>query len=267
MTDAAPLGSVERGPVARREHVRRRVLAEGFARVEDLAREFDVSLMTMHRDLDALELEGWLTKIRGGATANPSALVEAGVRERIAAMRSEKDAIAELAAGMLTHGQTIFLDDSTTALGLVPYLVAHPPMTVATNFLPAVAALGDSPDLELHLLGGHYHPRQEACQGLQTVEAIKSMHADIFFMSTTAVNEGKCLHRSEPTVMVRQAFLQNSARTVLLVDHAKFGRPAPHVLCDVSDFDTVITDDGIDPDDLADLRARSADVQVAVAQH
>ncbi len=36
--------------------VRRRVLSEGFARVEDLARTFDVSLMTMHRDLDALEI-------------------------------------------------------------------------------------------------------------------------------------------------------------------------------------------------------------------
>lgn len=264
MTDAASTGAIERGPAPRREQVRRRVLAEGFARVEDLARSLDVSLMTMHRDLDALETEGWLTKIRGGATANPSALVEAGVRERTAAMKAEKRAIAELAARMLAHGQTIFLDDSTTALGLVPHLVTHPPMTVATNFLPAIAALGESPNIiDLHLLGGQYHSRQESCQGLQTVEAIRSLHADIFFMSTTAVNEGRCLHRSEPTVMVRQAFLENAARNVLLVDHAKFGRPAPHVLCDVADFDTVITDDGIDPDDLSELRSRCTDVQVA----
>ena len=267
MTDAATVGSAERGPAARREQVRRRVLAEGFARVEDLARGFDVSLMTMHRDLDALEAEGWLIKIRGGATANPSALVDAGVRERTAAMRAEKSAITELAAHMLSHGQTIFLDDSTTALGLVPHLIAHRPITVATNFLPAVEALGESPDVELHVLGGEYNSRQQACQGLQTIEAINSLHADIFFMSTTAVNEGRCLHRSEATVMVRKAFLRNCARSVLLVDHAKFGRPAPHVLCRIEDFDTVITDDGIDPDDLAELRERCPDVQVAAASH
>jgi DeoR/GlpR family transcriptional regulator of sugar metabolism len=263
VTDAATVGLPERGPAARREQVRRRVLAEGFARLEDLARGFDVSLMTMHRDIDALQAEGWLIKIRGGATANPSALVEAGVRERTAAMRAEKSAITELASHLLSHGQTIFLDDSTTALGLVPYLVAHPPITVATNFLPAVEALGESPNVELHLLGGEYHRRQQACQGLQTIEAIGSLHADIFFMSTTAVSEAKCLHRSEATVMVRKAFLRNCTRSVLLVDHAKFGRPAPHVLCGIEDFDTVITDDGIDPDDLSDLRARCADVQVA----
>ena len=82
-------------------------------------------------------------------------------------------------------------------------------------------------------------------------------------MSTTAVTDGKCLHRSEATVMVRRAFMANAGHRVLLVDHAKFGRPAPHFLCGVEQFDTVIVDEGIDPDDLDALRARCADVQVA----
>jgi DeoR/GlpR family transcriptional regulator of sugar metabolism len=253
----------ERGPAARREQVRRRVLADGFARVDDLARHFDVSAMTVHRDLDVLESEGWLTKIRGGATANPSALVEAGVRERQAAMRAEKAAIVELAARVVARGQSVFLDDSTTVLGLVPYLIAHPPITVATNFLPAIEAVGDAPGVDTHVLGGRYHPRQEACLGLQTVDAIGRLHADLFFMSTTAVTGGKCLHRSEATVMVRRAFMANAGHSVLLVDHAKFGRPAPHFLCGVEEFDSVIVDEGIDPDDLETLRARCTDVQVA----
>jgi DeoR/GlpR family transcriptional regulator of sugar metabolism len=264
VTGGRPSGS-SRGPGARRERVRRRVLEDGFASVDDLARSFDVSLMTMHRDLDALELEGWLTKIRGGATANPSALVDAGVRERTAAMRLEKAAIVAVAARMLSNGQTVFLDDSTTAIGMIPYLLRHPPMTVATNFLPAVASIGAADGIEMHLLGGEYSPRQESCHGLQTVAAIDHLHADVFFMSTTALTDGKCLHRSEATVQVREAFLRNSTRSVLLVDHAKFGRPAPHVLCDVSRFDTVVTDDGIDAQDLDALRSRCADVQLAAA--
>ena len=255
--------STERGPAARRELVRRRVLDAGFARVDDLVREFDVSLMTMHRDLDALEAEGWISKIRGGATANPSALVDAGVPERATSMGAEKTAMCDLAARLLSHGQTIFMDDSTTVLGLVPYVLANSPMTVATNFLPAVRAFGEATAVDLHLLGGSYHPRHESCQGLQTVDAIDAMHADLFFMSTTAVLDGRCLHRSEATVMTRRAFMRNAARSILLVDHAKFGRPAPHMLCDVREFDTVITDDGIDDSDLETLRSQCADVQVA----
>lgn len=263
MSDGASSSGIDRGPTARREFVRRRVLDVGYARVDDLVREFDVSLMTMHRDLDALAAEGWLTKIRGGATANPSALVDAGVRERSMSMREEKAAIVEIAATFLAHGQSVFLDDSTTALGLVPHLAAHSPITVATNFVPAVQAFGEAANIDLHLLGGQYLPRQEASQGMQTVHAIEQIHADLFFMSTTAVKGGHCLHRSEATVMVRRAFLQNAARSVLLVDHAKFGRPAPHVLCSISDFQTVITDDRIDDRDLAALRDLCPDVRVA----
>jgi len=252
----------DRGPAARREQVRRRVVAEGFARLDDLAQEFDVSLMTIHRDLDVLQAEGWLIKIRGGATANPAALVEAGVRERSAAMRAEKAAIVAVAAGMVAQGQTVFLDDSTTALGLVPHLSSRAPVTVVTNFLPVVAAVGEATGVQLHLLGGAYHPHQEACMGLQTVDAIHSFHADVVFMSTTALTDGKCWHRSEDTIAVRRAFLANSRRRVLLVDHAKFGRPAPHLLGPVSAFDTIVTDAGVDAEDLETLRASGAEVIV-----
>lgn len=254
---------LEKGPAARRRLVREEVLQRGFARVEDLAEQFAVSAMTLHRDLDALQAEGWLVKIRGGATANPAALVEASVDRRVHSMAREKAAIAREGAALLTHAQTVFLDDSTTVLALVEHLLARPPLLVATNFLTALSALRGTSS-ELQLLGGSYVALQDACQGRQTVEAIARMHADVFFMSTTALSQGRCLHRSEETVTVRQAFLAHSAHNVLLVDHAKFGRPAPHVLCDLSAFNTIVVDDGIDDSDLALLEDSCDDVRVAV---
>ncbi len=266
MVDVAGAGSVTGSPPAqRRERLRRRVLDEGFASIDDLARHLDVSIMTVHRDLDILEREGWLTKIRGGATANPSALVDAGVRERGNALAAEKSAIAASAADMIGAGQTVFIDDSTTAMGLIPHLVAHAPLVVATNFLPVVHQLADVKGVEVTVLGGSYHPRQEACFGLQTVDAISRLHADVLFMSTTAINGGACYHRSEVTVMVKRAFMAHAARTVLLVDHAKFGRPAPHLLCRIDEFDVVITDDGVDAEDVESLRQRDVEVRVAAA--
>lgn len=264
MTENIASSLVDRAPlVARRAAVRARVLADGFARIDVLADEFDVSVMTMHRDLDALAAEGWLTKIRGGATANPSALLEIGVRERAAAQHREKAAIAAAGAVLLGRGQTVFLDDSTTALALLPHLVAHAPITVASNFIPVLTGLAGAPGVELHVLGGQYNPLLEACFGLQTVDAISRLHADLFFMSTTGLSQGQCYHRSEPTIMIRHALLAAASRAILLVDHAKFGRPASQLLCPVDRFDTVITDDGIDAEDLADLRGMCADVRVA----
>lgn len=252
-------------PAGRRDAVRRAVLEEGFARIDDLARRFGVSLMTVHRDLDLLAGEGWLTKIRGGATANPSALLAAGVRERSSALGGEKEAIAARAASLLGPGQTVFLDDSTTALALVPHLAAAAPICVATNFLPVVHELAAVRGVDVILLGGQYFPLQEACFGLATVEAVKQLRADLVFLSTTAVNGGACYHRSEITVLVKRALMAASARTVLLVDHAKFGRPAPHLLCRVADFDILVTDASVDPEDLAELRQLDVAVEVADA--
>jgi DeoR/GlpR family transcriptional regulator of sugar metabolism len=250
-------------PLERRERIRRQILAEGFARVDELARTYGVSVMTVHRDLDALVSEGWLVKLRGGATANPSALLTASVPDRTKAMRRQKAAIAEAAAGQLHHGQTIFLDDSTTAMALVPHLIEHAPLTVATNFLPVVAQLGDVSTVDLIVLGGQYQRLQDGCYGLQTIDAIRQLRADLLFMSTTGVMEGCCYHRSEATLMVRRAMIEHAARTVLMVDHAKFGRPAPHLLGRLDSFDLLVTDAEIDPGDLADARQHDIDVIVA----
>ncbi len=243
--------------------MRQTVLRAGYVRVEELSHSFGVSLMTMHRDLDLLEEDGWITKIRGAATANPSALLDAGVRERSVAMSAEKAAMVDLAERGLHHGQTVFIDDSTTVLGLAARCAHHTPITLATNFVAAMAQLSPSSGVDVHLLGGAYDARQESCSGLQTVAAIEQMQADLVFMSTTGLLDGRCVHRTEGTIMVRKAFMRRSIRKVLLVDHAKFGRPAPHILCGVEDFDLVITDDGIAPEDLKMLRDRCAEVQVA----
>ena len=239
------------------------MLREGSARIDELARTLDVSAMTVHRDLDALAQQGWFTKIRGGATANPSALVEAGVRDRAAALHAEKMAIGAAAATLLRSGQTIFIDDSTTALTLVPHLGDHAPITVATNFLPVITDLSGIPGVDAILLGGQYFPLQEACFGLQTAEAIRALRADLLFTSTTAVNQRACYDRSEITVLVKRAFMACAQRKVLLVDHAKFGRPSPHLLCAIDDFDLVVTDDSIDSEDLAELKLLAVEVTVA----
>ncbi|MDQ2851282.1 MAG: DeoR/GlpR family DNA-binding transcription regulator [Allobranchiibius sp.] len=250
----------------RRDLVRAEVLKAGYVRVEDLAQTHQVSLMTMHRDLDQLQIEGWITKIRGAATANPTALRDAGVTERSMSMSAEKAAIVREAGRLLGRGQTIFLDDSTTAIGLVPLLSVHAPVTFATNFVPAMALVSPSDGVEVKLLGGTYDPRLQSCSGLQTVDAINNLQADLLFMSTTGITESRCVHRSEATLMVRRALLARSLRKVLLVDHAKFGRPAPHVLCGVEAFDTIITDDRASEEDLQGLRERCTDVRVAATE-
>ncbi len=68
------------------------------------------------------------------------------------------------------------------------------------------------------------------------------MSADIAFVSSPAVNGQLVYHMDENVVRTKRAMTASAARTCLLVNHQRFGRPALHVMANLSDFDAIITD-------------------------
>lgn len=240
-------------------------LSQGSARAADLAGRFGVSVMTIHRDLDELERRGVLRKSRGGATAQPSGVFEASVGYRMNAALAEKRAIAAAAAQLIEPGMSIVLDDSTTALQLIPLLPAIGPLKVATNFLAAVREIATLDGVNLMALGGDYDPQHDAFVGLMCLEAIESIRVDATFISTSAVSGGNTYHQEQRIVAIKRAMVRAATHRYLLLDHTKFGRGAMHRLLPVADFDVVFTDDRTPGDLLADLRQFAREVRVVPA--
>ncbi len=255
----------ELSPQDRQEAIRERILTHGFVSVGELADAFAVSGMTIRRDLELLEEQGWVRKVRGGATAEPSAFYHGDVRHRMQAMAAAKGEIAAHALGHVERGHTIMLDESTTGYGLAQLLPNRRPVTVITNFLPSLQLLSRKPGIDLIALGGAYRPAYDAFLGLRTAESVGSMTADLLFASTTAITAGSCYHRSQETIEVKLALMQAAARKILLADHAKFGKRAVHHLASVTEFDLVIVDSGIAPEHLEELRQLGVAVEVAPA--
>lgn len=253
------------GPRERQAEIRELVVQQGFARASDLAAAFAVSLMTVHRDLDELQRQGWLRKVRGGATARPSAQFHGDVRHRMQTHVEEKRQLARAAIELVEPGHSVLLDDSTTAFMLARLLPARGPLTVITNFLADIALLAGEPGIDLIALGGDYYPAYDAFLGLGTVEAVRPLRADLLFMSTTAIARGRCYHQSQETVQVKRALMGAASRRILLADHGKLSRNAVHELAPLTDFDLVFVDAGIDPELLRDLHARGIRAEVAPA--
>lgn len=247
----------------RRERIRDRLIEAGFARNEDLASEFRVTVMTIHRDLNVLEAQGWLRKVRGGATVDNSALVDTTVRHRLTEKVAEKQAIARCALQYTDEASVVMIDDSTTALELVHLLPGRGPLTVITNFLMAINRLTEASDIDLIALGGTYNATYDAFHGLHVREAISRLRADVVFMSTTAILDGYLFHKSDETILIRHAMMTAAARKILLVDHSKFRRRATHQLAALSDFDVVVVDAGIDERELTAMRERGVHIEVA----
>jgi len=247
----------------RREQEMKAVVEEGSVRIEDLAKRFGISLMTMHRDLDELEARGIVRKSRGLATATATSLVESSDVYRVGREQVEKDVLARACMEYIEPGQSVFLDDSTTVRHIAGSIGDRVPLTVVTNALPLINALRDVRGISLIALGGTFYGWCSAFMGHTTTEEISRLRVDVAIMSTAAIVDDECFHQQQETVDVKRAMFQSSARRILLADHTKFEKRALYGLAPLKAFDLVIVDAATAEEHVNRLRASGIDVIVA----
>ncbi|HVX55626.1 DeoR/GlpR family DNA-binding transcription regulator [Nocardioides sp.] len=252
-------------PIDRQQQIADFVVANGSVSARDLAEQFGVSLMTVHRDLDELESRGVVRKHRGGVTAQPSSIFESHLAYRLGRCAEEKREIAVEARKLVEPGMAVMLDDSTSALALAHLLHDALPLTIITNFLEIISLVTAWADARLIVLGGEYHAAHQSFLGVPCVEAIGGLRADLLFTSSSTVDERFVYHQEQDIVFVKRAMLTAAAKRVLLVDHTKLGRPALHRLAPLGDFDEVITDRGASPEEVRRMRDRGVSVTVAAS--
>lgn len=252
-----------RTKAARQEYIAQAVRRHGFVNVDDLAETLDVSRMTVHRDLDELQAAGVLRKVRGGASAHRSTQYESDLQFRLTALVGEKRRIARVAAELAADGDVVIVDDSTTALEVVPLLADRSSMTVITNFVPAIEAIKQHPHLSLIGLGGQYVPRYSAFLGMLCERALEDVYADVLFASTSSLRGSVLYHQDQRVVTTKRAMIASARRRVLLLDHTKVGQGALYRLCDVAAFTHVVVDDGVDATVRKELEEQGLTVLVA----
>lgn len=239
------------------------VLSRGSASAQDLASEFNVSLMTIHRDLDKLEAQGIVRKHHGGVSAQPSGIFESNIAYRRRAMREQKADIAARAASLIEPGMSIMLDDSTSVQQMLEYIPALAPLHVATNFLDGMFELSGAPGIELIGLGGDYDDQHRSFLGVGCMDAIRSLRVDAVFVSTSAVDGELAFHQEQRIVAVKRAMLEIATRRYLLLDHTKIGKTALHTIAPLTDFDLIIVDADTPDDALRDLARAGVHYDVA----
>lgn len=247
----------------RRDLIREYLLANGSASPTELAERFNVSVMTVHRDLVELEQEGVVRRFRGGVTAQPSAVFESNVAYRLKAMQAEKEAIAARARRFVEPGMAILLDDSTTCMALARALRGITPLTVVTNDLGSLDILSEVPGIRLIGLGGDYDAKYNSFVGMACIAAVQSLSVDIAFVSVYGVYGRNAYHQEQHIVSGKRAMIACGQRKVLLVDHSKLGRLALHQVCDLSVFDTVVIDAGASPEALRELQECRVNYEIA----
>jgi DeoR/GlpR family transcriptional regulator of sugar metabolism len=228
--------------VTRRTQIRDILLEKKSVTVTELSQKFAVTEETIRRDLQQLENEGVLTRTYGGAFIQDGVLNEVDLTLRETAYVESKEAIAEKCAQLVHHGDTIFLDASTTAT-FVAKKIRNMRLTVVTNSCMVVDQMKDSESVHLICVGGTYTIKSKAFNGNATLRGVQEYYVDKVFMSCRSLSmEHGITDSNEEIALIRQTLLKCSNLVYLIADRSKFDKTSFVHICDFGDIDAVVSD-------------------------
>lgn len=240
---------------------------QGLLSVKELGDRFDVSEMTIRRDLLELEVAGLIRRVHGGATRSLGRAYEPPFRMRQASSIGHKQAIAHAAAALIDEGDAIGLDVGTTALEMVAGFVDVDNLTVVTASLRVANRVAELHALEhsirLMVTGGVTRADELSLVGQSAIDFYRRIRLDKAFISVGGVSVGGgTTEFNLEDAEVKRAMIASAKEVIVLADSSKFRQTGFAHVVDLADVTTLITDSEIDPETLAELRETDLDVRV-----
>jgi DeoR/GlpR family transcriptional regulator of sugar metabolism len=243
---------------ARRAEIEKRLRATGSVSVAEIEAEFGVSPMTARRDLAVLERRRVAQRTHGGAILPPVAADEDSFASRLSRSTGAKRALARAAADLVTEGESVFLDSSSSAYHVARELIARgTAVTVITNSLPILALVGETPGASITAVGvgGALRTLTGSFVGPLAVEGVQAHLADRLFFSTKGVlRDGLLTNPDALEAEVKRAMIARAQTAVLLTDRSKLDARGLAVVARLEDIDLVLAH-GFQDDELHALAA------------
>jgi DeoR/GlpR family transcriptional regulator of sugar metabolism len=115
-------------------------------------------------------------------------------------------------------------------------------MIVITNGLHLALYFNDVPEVSTFLAGGKLKAASGSLLGESTVSSLDNYHADIAFISCSAINEQGVYMSDESQSFVKRKMIEQADSVILLCDSSKFNKADYFKLCNFSSVCTIITD-------------------------
>lgn len=192
--------------------------------VVELSQRLGVSEVTTRKDLQQLEEQGYLTRVRGGAVVSGRGQLELRFAARQQLNLEEKRRIAVRAVELIKPGSTIFLDGSTTAFQMTRLLCDMQNLTVITTGLYAALELSFAPDVTTMVVGGILRRRTSSLVDTLSPKLLRRLHVDVAFLSCRGFSADHGMMESDlREAQMKRAMAETALQKIALVDHAKFG--------------------------------------------
>lgn len=223
----------------------------GTVNVHEMAKEMGVSPLTIRRDLDVLCATHGINRFYGGASVGDK---DGDGNIFSSAYSPFKRAIAQYAATLVEDGDTIFINTSSTALAMIPFITAKY-VTIITNNAKALE-FEITREMNLLFTGGEIRFPKEAMIGDFAINNLKTVTASKCFLGCNGIT----VQEGVTTAVMPEASINNIMLTrvvgprYILADNTKIGKKLNFIYGSLKEVTTLITDTEVPPDLIAELR-------------
>ncbi len=221
--------------------------ARGECRTRQLAEQFNLSEMTLRRDLHVLEKRGLLRRVHGGAVLLNS---DVNYSQRLEYDQIQKQAIGRAATNLLKSGQAIYIDAGTTTLELARAIkqglphVTH--LQIVTHGITIATELAGQTPYSVQLIGGDVYQNALSTVGPVALAQIANLNIDTFFMGAVAVSQTHGWGNSNHVeAVVKRAVIAHSKQVCALVDSSKWGQESYAPIVSLGDVSKWIVNRGL----------------------
>ncbi len=233
--------------------------------VVDLCALTGASEATVRRDINTLDGQKRLRRVRGGAEALTTAPF-VGLAGRPFSINetmniAEKQAIAAAAVELCEDGEPVIINGGTTTFQMVHPLASRQ-MQVFTNSFPIAEHLLKNTRNTVLLSGGIIYREQNIILSPFENDVTRNFYAKRMFMGAQGIGPLGLMEQDPLLIQAEQKLIGQAEELIVLVDSTKFANRSSLILCPLERIDTIITDDGIDDRTAAMLE--TADVTLIV---
>lgn len=232
----------------RREQIIRMLKEGGSVQVSDLSARYNVSSVTIRKDLKFLENQGVATRSYGGAILKDNGFVstELEIDTRQTLHAQEKQSIGRKAAELVCPGDAIILDSGSTTIQIAANIKAIADLTVVTNSVNVVNELSDETDIDVMLLGGTLRRKNMSFFGSCAENTLKDLHVDKLFLGVDGfhMERGVTTH-FEAEAILNRLMCKVATEIIVVTDSSKFDHVCLHKILTPSEISKVVTDANI----------------------
>ncbi len=244
----------------RQSDILQAVRESGSASITDLAARLGVSTETIRRNLKPLIAQGSVLRFHGGIMS-PEHMDDPPFQRRMQLNRNGKRQVAALVLGMVRDGDTLILDNGTTATYVAEALTARANLVVVTNSAQIACRLANRNNNRVFMAGGELGGDDAAAFGPGSIEFLKQFEVRCALITVAGINARSELvdfHLFEAEFS--RAAMAQAAESWVITDHSKFGREAPVKVCELAQVQKIVTD-AAPPEEFA-ARCAAAGVQL-----